>query len=294
MKIGFIGLGQMGSAMAATLLQAGHDLTVYNRTRTAADPLEKAGAQVASSPAEAASQADAVITMLSNDEAVEAVTLGRDGLIEGLGKEAVHISMSTISPNLSKQLTNSHTQAGQAYLAAPVFGRPDAAEKGNLWVVVGGDKAQIKRCQPIWDTVSQRGLSLVGTEPWQANVVKITGNFTIAAMMETLGEAFALMQKSGIDPKEFLQIANQALFKSPLYENYGGQIVEQRFDPALFTLDLGLKDMRLVLQAADEVAVPMPLVGLIHDHMLALSAQGQGDRDWSSVAQASAKNAGLE
>ncbi len=293
MKIGFIGLGHMGSAMANILLGAEHHLTVYNRTRSAAAALEKAGAQVANSPADAARQAEVVITMLANDEAVEAVTLGKDGLSEGLAKGAVHISMSSISPDLSKRLAQGHANAAQAYLAAPVFGRPDAAAKGNLWIVAGGDKNQIERCRSILEAMS-RGLSIVGTEAWMANLVKITGNFTITAMMETLGEAFALMQKSGIDPKEFLQIANQALFQSPFYENYGTQIIEKRFDPALFALKLGLKDIRLVLQVADEVEVPMPLVSLIHDHMLTAVAQGHAESDWSSLAQVSAENAGLK
>ena len=293
MEIGFVGLGSMGSAMANVLLGAEHHLTVYNRTRSAADALEKAGAQVANSPADAARQAEVVITMLANDEAVEAVTLGKDGLSEGLAKDAVHISMSTISPDLSKHLAEIHANAGQVYLAAPVFGRPDAAAKGNLWIVAGGDKEQIERCRAILEAMS-RGLSIIGTEAWMANLVKITGNFTITAMMETLGEAFALMQKSGIDSKEFLQIANQALFQSPLYENYGTQIIEKRFDPALFALNLGLKDIRLVLQVADAVAVPMPLVSLIHDHMLSAIAQGHAESDWSSFAQVIAENAGLK
>ncbi len=293
MKIGFIGLGHMGSAMANILLGAEHHLTVYNRTRSAAAVLEKAGAQVATSPADAAHEAEVVITMLANDEAVEAVTLGKDGLSQGLAKTAVHISMSSISPDLSKRLAQAHANAGQSYLAAPVFGRPDAAAKGNLWIVAGGDKNQIERCRAILEVMS-RGLSIVGTEAWMANLVKITGNFTITAMLETLGEAFALMQKSGIDPKEFLQIVNQALFQSPFYENYGTQIIEKRFEPALFALNLGLKDIRLVLQVADGVAVPMPLVSLIHDRMLSAVAQGHAESDWSSLAQVSAENAGLK
>lgn len=292
MKIGFIGLGSMGKAMATVLLQQNYDLIVYNRTRSAADELEKAGAQVASSPAEVARQCEVVITMLANDEAVEAVTLGNDGLSTGLARDAIHISMSSISPNLSKQLAQSHTQAGQGYFAAPVFGRPDVAAKGNLWIVAGGDNAQIEHCRSILEAMS-RGISIIGTDPSLANLVKITGNFTITAMMETLGEVFALMQKSGIEPQDFLQIVNQ-VFQSPLYENYGTQIIQKRFDPALFTLKLGLKDIRLVREVADDVAVPMPLVNLVYEHMLAAIAHGQAEQDWASFTQVNAENAGLK
>lgn len=292
MKIGFVGLGSMGKAMANVLLQNRFDLIVYNRSRNAGDELEKAGAQVASSPIELARQCEVVITMLSNDEAVEAVTFGNDGLSTGLAQDAVHISMSSISPDLSKQLAYRHAQAGQGYFAAPVFGRPDVAAQGNLWIVAGGDTAQIERYRSILEAMS-RGMSIVSSEPSLANLVKITGNFTITAMIETLSESFALMQKAGIEPQDFLQVVNQAVFRSPVYENYGTQIVQQRFDPALFSLKLGLKDIRLVRQVANEVAVPMPLVDLVHDHMLNAIAHGQAEQDWASFAQVNAENAEL-
>ncbi len=292
MKIGFIGLGSMGSAMAKTLLAAGHQLTVFNRTRSAASELAQAGAQVADTPVKAAREAEVVITMLANDRAVTDLTEGDAGLAAGLAADAVHLSMSTISPDLAKQLTQLHAAAGQHYLAVPVFGRPDAAAKGKLWAIAAGDTAQIERYRAILETMC-RGVSIVGTEPWMANLVKITGNFTLAAMMETLGESFALLQKSGVEPATFLQIINQGVFQSPVYENYGTQIVEQRFDPALFALKLGLKDIRLVLQAADSAEVPMPLVSLIHDRLLSAVARGYADRDWSGLAKVSSEDAGI-
>ncbi len=291
MNIGFIGLGSMGKAMATVLLAAGHQLVLYNRTRSSAEALVPAGAKVADTPAAAARGAEVVITMLSNDAAVEAVTLGKDGLSAGLAQAATHISMSSISIDLSQRLAKSHADAGVGYIAAPVFGRPDAAANGKLWIVAGGDTAQIDRYRTLLAAMS-RGLSIVGSEPWQANLVKITGNFTLAAMMETLGESFALMQKSGIAPTDFLHIINQ-VFQSPVYENYGTQIAENRFEPALFALQLGLKDMRLVLQAAAGVAVPMPLVSLVHDRLLSAVARGYADNDWSGIARVSAEDAGI-
>ncbi len=292
MKIGFVGLGNMGKAMAKVLLPKYPDLVVYNRTRSAAAELEQAGAQVANSPIEVARQCEVVITMLSNDAAVEAVTLGDEGLSAGLVKDATHISMSSISPHLSKQLAQHHAQAGQAYFAAPVFGRPDVAAKGNLWVVAGGNNDRIEHCRSILEAMS-RGISIVSTDPSLANLVKITGNFTITAVMETLGETFALMQKSGIEPQAFLEVLNQ-VYQSPMYESYGTQIAQQQFEPALFALKLGLKDLRLVRQAADEADVPMPLVNLVYEHMLSAMAHGRAEQEWSSFAQVNAENAGLK
>jgi 3-hydroxyisobutyrate dehydrogenase-like beta-hydroxyacid dehydrogenase len=294
MKIGFIGLGSMGKAMATVLVNAGNELTVYNRTRSSAEELARSRPQikVADSPQAAAKDAEVVITMLSNDAAVEAVTVGQDSLSAGLAPDATHISMSSISPDLSTRLAKIHADAGRGYIAAPVFGRPDAAAQGNLWIVVGGDPAKIDRYRPILEAMS-RGWSHVGTDPAQANLVKIAGNFAIAATIETLGESFALMQKSGIAPKDFLQILNEGVFRSPVYENYGTQIVEQKFEPARFALQLGLKDIRLVLQAADRVAVPMPLASLLHDRLLSAIARGYADNDWSGLARISAEDAGI-
>jgi 3-hydroxyisobutyrate dehydrogenase-like beta-hydroxyacid dehydrogenase len=296
MKVGFIGLGNMGQPIASNLLRAGHNLTVYNRTLQAAEPLRQLGASVAKSPAEAAQAADVLITMLSDDAAVESVLFGSDdirGAFNGLTRDAIHISMSTISVALSQRLAEAHTTAGQTYLAAPVFGRPEAAAQAALWIVAAGDIQQVERCRPLLEATGQ-GVFYVGAEAWMANLVKLTGNFMIAATLETMGEAFALMQKSGVAPEQFLEIVNTALFKSPLYQNYGSLIVQERYEPAGFKLHLGLKDVRLALSAAESMAVPLPLASLIRDHFLTAIAHGQADIDWAGLAQVSARNAGLD
>jgi 3-hydroxyisobutyrate dehydrogenase-like beta-hydroxyacid dehydrogenase len=295
MKVAFIGLGNMGQPMAQNILQAGHELTVYNRTASATEKLQSLGAQVANSPAEAVQAAEVVLTMLANDAAVEAVIFGTPevpGVIEELPKAAIHVSMSTISVALSQQLAKVHKTAEQAYLSAPVFGRPEAAEAGKLWIVTAGEAALIERCRPLFEVMGQ-GVFTVGEQPELANLVKLTGNFTIASAIETLSEAFALMQKSGVPPAQFLEIINTALFKSPLYENYGNIIAQERYEPAGFKLSLGLKDVRLVLEAADNATVPLPLASLMHDHFLEGVARGYGEIDWAGLGRVNAEKAGL-
>jgi 3-hydroxyisobutyrate dehydrogenase-like beta-hydroxyacid dehydrogenase len=300
MKLGFIGLGNMGQAMARNIARAGHQLTVYNRTRSRADELRAEGARVAVSPYDAALHADVLITMLANDEAVEAVIFGTQhvtsqegrGAIDGLKPGSIHLSMSTISVALSKRLTEAHAAAGQAYIAAPVFGRPDVAAAARLWVVAAGPADHIERCRPVFESISQ-GMFAVGEEPWTANVVKLAGNFLIASMLEALGEAFALVRKSGVEVHQFLEISNSALFKSPLYETYGSIIADERYEPAGLKLALGLKDVRLALEAAEAAATPMPLASLIRDHFLSAIAHGQGEIDWAGIARVIAENAGL-
>jgi 3-hydroxyisobutyrate dehydrogenase-like beta-hydroxyacid dehydrogenase len=300
MKIGFIGLGNMGQAMARNIARAGHQLMVYNRTPSRADELRAEGARVAVSPYDAALNADVLITMLANDEVVEAVIFGTQhaasqgarSAIHGLKPGSVHISMSTISVALSKRLAEAHAAAGQAYVAAPVFGRPDVAAAARLWVVAAGPADHIERCRPVFEPISQ-GMFIVGEEPWTANVVKLAGNFLIASMLEALGEAFALVRKSGVEVHQFLKISNSALFKSPLYETYGSIIADERYEPAGLKLALGLKDVRLALEAAEAAAMPMPLASLIRDHFLSAIAHGQGEIDWAGIACVLAENAGL-
>lgn len=295
MKIGFIGLGSMGQPMAQNLLQAGHELKVYNRTSQAAEPLRQFGATVANSPAEAVRDVEVIITMLADDAAVEAVLFGSDavaGALNALAKDAIHLSMSTISVAFSQRLAETHALAGQGYLAAPVFGRSEVAAQAALWIVAAGDAQIVERCRPLFEAMGQ-GVFNVGVEAWMANLVKLTGNFMIAAALETMGEAFALMRKSGVAPEQFLEIVNTALFKSPLYQNYGSLIVQERYEPAGFKLRLGLKDVRLVLGAAESMAVPLPLASLIRDRFLTAIAHGQGEMDWAGLAQVAAENAGL-
>lgn len=291
MKIAFIGLGNMGSGMARNLLRAGHELTVYNRTREKAEALASDGAHVASSPAEACRAADAAITMLADDHAVEDVVWGDHGIAAGLPEGAIHISSSTISTALSRRLEAEHRSRRQGFVSAPVFGRPEAAAEKKLLVVAAGDPGQVERCRPVFDAVG-RASFVAGKEPWQANAVKLCGNFMIVSMIEAFSEAFATLRKAGVERQLFLDVMN-ALFGSPVYANYGRIIAEERFEPAGFALRLGLKDIRLALETAQECASPMPAAAVIRQQFLEALAHGQADQDWSSLAKVSARAAGL-
>jgi 3-hydroxyisobutyrate dehydrogenase-like beta-hydroxyacid dehydrogenase len=291
MTIGFLGAGNMGEPMARNLLRAGHQLRVFNQTRTRAAALEEAGAMAVSSVSEAVSGADVLITMLANDDAVRETLLGTSAAIDALGGDAIHISMSTISVRLSKELAREHARRGQSFVAAPVLGRPDAAAEKRLWIIAGGARATIDRCMPIFDALG-RGVSVVGEQPWQANVAKIAVNFTLAAALEAIGEATALIRKSDVEPRVFIEVLN-ALFRSPVYENYGRMIADRTFEPAGFRLALGLKDVGLALDASRDAAVPMPMAGVMRDQFLSAVAHGLEDADWSAISEIAARNAGL-
>jgi 3-hydroxyisobutyrate dehydrogenase-like beta-hydroxyacid dehydrogenase len=291
MRIGFIGLGKMGSAMARNLLRSGHQVAVYNRSRQKAEALAGEGARAADSPADACRESQAVMTMLADDGAVEQVVFGENGVASALAKGAVHISSSTIGTALARRLAAEHAGRGQGYLSAPVFGRPEAAESGKLIVVAAGPSQLVELCRPLFDAIG-RQTSVAGPEPWQANAAKLCGNFMLASLIEAFGEAYATLRKAGVDPHVFLEIID-SLFASPVYGNYGRMIAEERFSPAGFALKLGLKDMRLLLETAAECAAPMPLASLIRDHFLSAVAQGQAEMDWSSMARVPARNAGL-
>jgi 3-hydroxyisobutyrate dehydrogenase-like beta-hydroxyacid dehydrogenase len=281
----------MGTGMARNLLRAGHELTVYNRSHEKAQALASEGARVAGSPADACRDVEVVMTMVADDHAVEEIVFGRDGISSAMKKDCIHVSHSTISPDLARRLTAEHGQRNQGYLSAPVFGRPDAAEAGKLLVVAAGRSDLVERCRPLFDVIGRQAF-VVGFEPWQANVSKLCGNFMIGSVIEALGEAYATLRKSGVAPLAFLEIMN-ALFASPVIANYGSIIAKEQFEPAQFALHLGLKDLRLVLATADERAAPMPMASLVHDHMVAAVAQGQAEMDWSSVARVAAREAGL-
>ncbi|MCM3872155.1 MAG: NAD(P)-dependent oxidoreductase [Pyrinomonadaceae bacterium] len=299
MKVGFIGLGNMGSAIARNLIKAGHDLTVYNRTRSRAAAFASLGARVAETPAEAASDAEVLITMLADDAAVEDLifTPGNSifasaNTIEALAAGAVHVSLSTISVELSRRLAESHREKQQHYLAAPVFGRPDAAAAAKLFIVAAGPAEQIERCRPLFDAIGQKTF-IAGEEAHAANVIKLAGNFLITTVIESLAEAFAFGRKFGVDPHTFLDILTNSLFTAPVYRNYGSMIASDKFEPVGFKLPLGFKDNRLLLAAAEKAAVPMPMASLVHDRFVAALAQGLGESDWAAIARVSYENAGL-
>lgn len=291
MKVGFIGLGRMGAGMAANLLKAGHDVTVYNRTPAKAQTLIAQGAKAAASVSEAC-RGDAVVTMLANDEAVESVVLGRDGVIASLPAGALHVSSSTISVALAQRLAEEHTKAGQHFVAAPVFGRPEVAAAGQLFVLAAGEPAAIEAAAPLLEAIGQKTFVISNT-PKAANLVKLSGNFLIASVIEALGEALSLIAHGNIDQRQYLEILTSTLFDAPVYKTYGGLIVSGRFEPAGFAAPLGQKDIRLLLAAAEELRVPMPLASLLRDRFLTLLAHG-GDRlDWSAIGRLPAVDAGM-
>jgi len=290
MKLGFIGLGRMGAAMAANLVKAGHDVSVFNRTRGRSSALIELGARDSANIA-GVSDGEAVITMLADDDAAFDVAMGEGGLIAHLRKGAIHISMSTISVELSKRLALAHEKAGQRYIAAPVFGRPDMAAAAKLFIVCAGDPATIDACQPLFRAMGQKAFPM-GTEPSAANLVKLSGNFLLASAIEALGEAVALTSKAGIDPHAYVEFLTSTVFNLPVYKIYGGLIAEGKFEPAGFAAPLGFKDIRLALAAAEGLRVPMPLGSLLHDRFLRLLAQGGERLDWSAIGGLAAQDAG--
>ncbi len=291
MRTGLVGLGGMGRGIAATLLEKGHELDLWNRSRGSAEALRGERSTVAGSPAEAC-RSGAVISMLSDDRAIEAVALGPDGLRAGLPRGGVHVSMSTISPEAAERLAAAHAGAGQLFVSAPVFGRPDAAAAGQLFVVAAGPPAAIEKVRPLLEAAGQ-ALYVLSGKPADANVVKLAGNFMITAAIEALAESLALVGKAGISPETFLRILTETLFAAPAYRTYGKVLIEGRFSPPGFRLPLGAKDNRLLLREGERHDVPLPLASLIHDRMIAALAKGYGELDWSSFGRIAAEEAGL-
>jgi len=291
-KIGFIGLGNMGAAIAANLLRARHDVAVWNRSVEKARSLIDAGAKLASDPRAAASEREIVVTMLADDPALESVLSGAQGLLAGLRPGALHISMSTISVAAAERIAASHSGRGQHFVSAPVFGRPDAAAAAKLFIVAAGAAADLQKASPLFRSIGQR-VFYVGETPSAANLVKLCGNFMILSAIEVMGEAMTLAQRGGIPKRQLLEVLTGTLFDAPVYRNYGAALVEERFKPAGFAAPLGLKDMRLVGQAAEALRVPMPVPNVLRDHLLqTIAAEGE-DVDWSAIERTIAKNAGL-
>jgi 3-hydroxyisobutyrate dehydrogenase-like beta-hydroxyacid dehydrogenase len=292
MRIGFIGLGQMGAAIAANLVRAGNEVAVWNRSPQRARPLVDAGARLASSPRDAASGAEAVLTMVADDAALDSILAGEGGLVEGLAAGALHVSMSTIAVASAAKVTALHAEHGQRFLSAPVFGRPEAAAAAKLFVLAGGSAADLKTATPLLEQIGQR-VFYVGERPSDANLVKLCGNFTILAAIEAMAEAMTLAQKGGVPKAKLLEVLTGSLFDAPVYRNYGAALVADRFHPAGFAAPLGLKDMRLVGQEAEAQRVPMPLLSLLRDHLLQTLANEGEDIDWSGIGRTVAKSAGL-
>jgi 3-hydroxyisobutyrate dehydrogenase-like beta-hydroxyacid dehydrogenase len=290
MKVGFVGLGHMGAAMAANLVKAGHRVNVFNRTPGRAGALIELGAREATSVA-AACGAEVVITMLADDDALSQVAFGDAGLIAHLPRGAIHLSMSSISVALSQHLAQAHAQAGQRYIAAPVFGRPAMAAAGKLYIVVAGDPATIEACQPLFAVMGQKAIS-IGTEPAKANLVKLSGNFLTAAAIEAMGEAVALVGKAGIDRQAYIDLLTATVFNAAPYTTYGPLIAQGKFEPAAFAAPLAYKDVRLAQAAAESLKVPMPLGSLLHDRFLRLLVAGGEHLDWAALGGLATQDAG--
>ncbi|MBB5189503.1 3-hydroxyisobutyrate dehydrogenase-like beta-hydroxyacid dehydrogenase [Silvimonas terrae] len=293
MKIGLIGLGSMGVGIGHNLIVAGHTLTVYNRSKDKADGLLAEGAAWAATPRALAQGQDAVITMVADDHALQAVTLGEDGLLAGLAQNAVHISMSTVSQALVESLVAAHARHGSALISAPVFGRPDAAAAGKLFVVAAGQPEHIARVRPALEAVGQK-LFEVGEQPQQAAVVKLIGNFLISCVIEGLGEGAALAEKAGVDPEKLMEVLTGTIFGAPVYQIYGKLITSGGYKNPGFALPLGAKDNRLVLQAAEAHHVPLPFASVVRDRFVRGMAQGLDGADWSAIASLAREDAGLK
>jgi 3-hydroxyisobutyrate dehydrogenase-like beta-hydroxyacid dehydrogenase len=289
MQIGFIGLGAMGTAMAQNLLTAGHAVRIWNRSPEPAENLAAAGAHVVSKPGEAA-QGDAVVTMLANDEAVRSVCLD-GGLIDAMAPRTVHVGCSTISVALAQELTAAHATRGLSYVAAPVFGRPDAAKARLLHIVVAGPAEAVEAMRPVFAALGQK-VWPVGEDPSLANVVKLGGNLMIAAAIEAMAEAAALGQAHGLAPATMLDVYTNTMFACRAYQSYAGNIAQNHYEPAGFKLSLGLKDVNLALAAAQAAAVPLPLGELIAEAMQDAIAAGDGAKDWSAIGARSLRRVG--
>jgi 3-hydroxyisobutyrate dehydrogenase-like beta-hydroxyacid dehydrogenase len=292
-SIGFIGLGHMGEPMARNLLKAGFAVRVYNRTSAKAQALASEGARAVGSPAEAAQTDGIVITMLANDAALEEVVLGQKGIGQILGKGGVHLSMSTVSPETARRLAAVHAERGALYLAAPVFGRPEAAAAGKLWICLAGDIAAKRRVQPVLAALGQ-GVHDFGEQAPAANVVKLAGNFLILSAIEALAEAFTLAEKNGIQRDAMASFFGQTIFACPIYQNYGRIVATEQYTPPGFRLSLGMKDINLVLDSAQASRTPMPLASLLHNQLLHSLAKGREDLDWAAIALAASEAAGIK
>lgn len=291
MKVGVIGLGAMGSGLAESLLRAGHEVVVWNRSKPPLELLRTAGAHAADTPAEVFA-ADAVVTMLANDEAVREVILD-GGLLKCANGGTVHVMSATISVALAKELEKVHARERVALVCAPVLGRPDVAAKGALNVLAAGNRAALATVQPVLDAIGRKTWTF-GEQPHKANVAKLSANFMIAATIELLAEVFAFTEKSGLDPKVFFEMATNTLFAAPVFRTYGGLILERNFEPAKFKLTLGLKDVRLALAAGEAVEVPLPFASVLRDNFLDAIANGAADKDWAAISEVSFRHSGLQ
>jgi 3-hydroxyisobutyrate dehydrogenase-like beta-hydroxyacid dehydrogenase len=293
MRIGLVGLGRMGQGMGTRLLGAGHDLLAYNRTPGKSAELENAGAKVASSVAAACKDREIVISMVADDAALNEVALGHGGIRESLAKDAVHVAMGTHSAGAIQALASSHAEKAQAFVAAPVLGRPDAAAAGQLVIVAAGPSAALKKCEPAFSAMGRKTVEAAVT-PESALAIKLANNFVLGCAIQTMAEGFALVRKYGVNPQVFYDVMTEGLFASPAYKVYGKLMVDSSYDKPGFTTKLGLKDIKLALAAAELVNVPLPSGGVVRDRLIGALAHGDGDKDWAVLGREQARACGLE
>lgn len=291
-RIGVVGLGSMGAAMAARLLDQGWPVAVWNRSAGAEEPLLAKGAVRAATPAEAAA-GGIVLSMVADDSALKGVTTGDSGILSGLGQGGVHVSMSTVSPTIAADLAAAHQAAGSAYVGSPVFGRPPAAGSGQLWIAVSGPAAAKDKARPVLETLGQ-SVQDFGEAAEAANVVKIGGNFMIAAAIEAMAETFTLLEKHGVSARQAHELYSSSIFAAPIYKNYGGFIVDRKFSPPGFRMPLGLKDVGLAMAAGEKAGVPLPFAAVLRERFIGSIARGRGDLDWTAIALDAAEAAGLK
>jgi 3-hydroxyisobutyrate dehydrogenase-like beta-hydroxyacid dehydrogenase len=293
MRVGFIGLGRMGQAMAARVLAGGHELTVYNRTPEKADALAKEGATVARSIAAACEGCEVVATMVADDAALEEVVLAPGGIRESLPKGAVHTASGTHGVAAIKTVAAAHGEAGQAFVAAPVLGRPEAAAAGQIGIVAGGREDAVDRCMPLFEAMGNR-IFRAGSLPESASAIKLANNFVLGCAIEAIGEGISLVRKYDVAPQVFHQVLSEGLFAAPAYKTYGRIISDEDYDQVGFTVELALKDARLILAAADLADLPLPSANVYRDRLLTAAANGDEQKDWAIMARVQARSGGLE
>lgn len=292
-KIGFIGLGNMGTSMAKNLIDSGYHLQVYNRTLSKVDDLGTDSVTKCQSPAEAAANVPFLITMVSDDEVLRESAVGDGGILKTLQPNAVHISMSTISPGTSEELARLHEQAGNRYLASPVFGRPEAAAARKLWICVSGDEQTKIDARPILDLLGQEVIDF-GPSAGGANVVKIAGNFMIMASMEMMAEAFTLAEKNGLSRMQVADFFSSTLFNAPIFQSYGKALADKQYQPVGFKSKLGYKDARLAFKLSQTSEMPMPIANAVHSRLLTAIAKGWGEHDWvEGIGRGVSEDAGI-
>jgi 3-hydroxyisobutyrate dehydrogenase-like beta-hydroxyacid dehydrogenase len=293
LKVGFIGLGRMGQAMSARILGGGHDLVVYNRTESKTMHLVEAGALAAISVAGACEGREIVITMVADDASLQSVTLGAGGIRESLAPGAIHLCMGTHGVGVIQKMAASHAEAKQIFVAAPVLGRPDAAASGQIVIVAGGPSEAVRKCQPLFQLMGKHTFA-AGSKPEGASAIKLANNFVLGCAIEAMGEGFSLIRKYGVDPQVFHEVMTEGLFAAPAYKLYGKIMVDQSFEKVGFSTMLGLKDMNLIMEAANLARVPLPSGNVIRDRLLGAIAHGDGDKDWAVIAKEQGRASGLE